>query len=129
MAATFAIVISAGCGGGGDGGCSGSGQASEPVTIVAQTPNVVSTWHDVASNTINVASAATGTPEEQRPTLAVDMATVHVAIYDAVMAIVGTHQPYAADPSIAATGASVDAAATAAAYWALAGLFPNRASQ
>ena len=45
------------------------------------------------------------------------------------MAIVGTHQPYAAVPSIAATGASVDAAATAAAYWVLAGLFPNRANQ
>ncbi len=124
LAVSFAIVTVTGCGGGG-----GSGQASEPVAIASQTPNVVSAWHDVASNTINVAATATGTPEEQRPILAVDMATVHVAIYDAVIAIVGTHQPYAAVPSIAATGASVDAAATAAAYWVLAGLFPNRSSQ
>jgi hypothetical protein len=124
LAVSFAIVTVAGCGGGGEGG-----QASEPVVLASQVPNVVSTWHDVASNTINVAATATGTAEEQRPTLAVDMATVHVAIYDAVMAIVGTHQPYAAVPSISASGASVDAAATAAAYWVLAGLFPNRSSQ
>ena len=40
-----------------------------------------------------------GTPEEARPNYAVDLATVHVAIYDAVMAIAGTHQPYAIPPA------------------------------
>ena len=44
------------------------------------------------NSTINVPATATGTPEEQRPNTPVDLATVHVAIYDAVMAIAGTHR-------------------------------------
>jgi len=57
------------------------------------------------------------------------MATVHVAIYDAVMAISGTHQPYAAVPAMPGAGASVDAAVSSAAYNMLAALFPNRSAQ
>ena len=54
------------------------------------------------------------------------MATVHVAIYDAVVAIVGGHQPFAATPASSAAGASVEAVASAAAYEVLRALFPNR---
>jgi len=125
-AIVLATATLAACGGGDDGA---SSQAQDPVVLASQWPNVVSTWHDVASNTINVAAAAAGTSEEQRPILAVDMATVHVAIYDSVVAIVGNHAPYAAVPNIPGAGASVDAAAIAAAYWVLKELFPSRSSQ
>lgn len=125
-AIVLATATLAACGGGDDGA---SSPAQDPVVLASQWPNVVSTWHDVASNTINVAAAATGTSEEQRPILAVDMATVHVAIYDSVVAIVGNHAPYAAVPNIPGAGASVDAAAIAAAYWVLKELFPSRSSQ
>ena len=74
-------------------------------------------------------ASATGTPEERRPNTAVDLATVHVAIYDAVMAIAGTHRPYAITPTAAAAGASQEASVAAAAYRVLLGLFPSRAAQ
>ena len=66
-----------------------------------------------------------GTAEEQRPNFSVDLATLHVAIYDAVNAIVGTHKPFGAAPATSATGASQEAAAAAAAYGVLKGLFPE----
>ena len=91
--------------------------------------NVVAYWNKIASDTINVAPAATGTPEEQRPNISVDLATVHVAIYDAVNAIVGTHTTFAATPTTPAAGASQEAAAAAATYGVLKGLFPNRSAQ
>ena len=126
LAVTAALVVTAACGGGGGGG---AGPADTPVTLAPGAANIVATWYDAAAATINVPGAATGTPEEQRPTLSVDMATVHVAIYDAVVAVVGGHQPFAATPSGSAAGASVDAAASAAAYEVLRALFPNRAAQ
>ena len=110
------------------GGCGGSDEA-DPVTITVAGPNAVSYWSEVATATINLPASATGTPEEQRPNTAVDLATVHVAIYDAVMAIAGTHQPYAITLVAPAAGASQDAAAAAAAYGVLRGLFPSRSAQ
>lgn len=120
--------------------CGGSDDAPPPivqpatVTVtytngVATTANPVAYWNKIATDTINVAPAATGTPEEQRPNTAVDLATVHVAIYDAVNAIVGTHKTFAATPTTPAAGASQEAAAAAAAYGVLKGLFPNRSAQ
>jgi len=110
--------------------CGGSDGAVEtPVTITVVGPNSVSQWNEIATTTINVPASATGTPEEQRPNSAVDLATVHVAIYDAVMAIAGTHRPYAITPMTAAAGASQDAAVASAAYRVLLGLFPNRTAQ
>ena len=126
LALALVAMVSAGCGGGGGGG---SGAASEPVVIAPNSPNIVATWYDIAASTVNVPGAATGTPEEQRPILVVDMATVHVAIYDAVMAITGTHQPFAAVPAAPGAGASVDAAVSSAAYNVLKSLFPNRSAQ
>jgi hypothetical protein len=101
----------------------------QPVTIKVAGPNAVSYWNEVASNTVNVPAAATGTPEEQRPNSSADLATVHVAIYDAVMAIAGTHEPYAATPASAAGDASQEAAIATAAYRVLLGLFPARSAQ
>jgi hypothetical protein len=109
--------------------CGGSDSATDtPVTITVAGPNAVSTWNEIASATVNLPAAATGTPEEQRPNFA-DLATVHVAIYDAVMAIVGTHQPYAVIAPSAAADASQEAAVGSAAYRVLLGLFPARTAQ
>jgi len=117
------LVLLGGCGGGEDP------PQDQPVMIAVAGPNAVSTWNEIASTTINVPGAATGTPEEQRPNFGADLATVHVAIYDAVMAIVGTHQPYAIIPPSAAADASQEAAVGSAAYRVLLGLFPARTAQ
>ena len=79
-----AVSLVTACGGGDDAA------PDQPVTITVAGPNAVSTWNEIASATVNVPGAATGTPEEKLPNFAADLATVHVAIYDAVMAIVGT---------------------------------------
>jgi hypothetical protein len=109
-------------------------QPPAPVNVpytngVTTTANPVAYWNKIATDTINVAPAATGTAEEQRPNFSVDLATIHVAIYDAVNAIVGTHKAFGAVPATSAAGASQEAAAAAAAYGVLKGLFPNRAAQ
>lgn len=66
-----------------------SAAAAQSVTITATHPNVVSFWNDIANSTILAQSTVATTPEEQRPPFAHDPATVHLAIYDAVVAIEG----------------------------------------
>jgi hypothetical protein len=91
--------------------------------------DVVTQWSDIAAATIQVpATPGVGTPEERRPIYSADLATVHIAIYDAVVAIQPTHVPFAAGPATPPEGASVDAAVSAAAHGVLSSLFPNRAS-
>jgi hypothetical protein len=90
--------------------------------------DAIANWNLVASNTINTTAAYPRvTPEELRPVVQVDLATVHVAIYDAVNAIVGGYQPFAVAPTSPTVGASPESAAGAAACTVLRGLFPNRA--
>ena len=101
---------------------------SAPVTITSYGENAVSLWDKIAADTINLPPATAGTPHERQPHYALDMATVHIAIYDAVIAIAGTHKPYAITPATNAAGASKEAAASAAAYGVLRGLFPARAA-
>jgi hypothetical protein len=118
------------------GGCGGNptviedpyeAHAGAPVAIdAAAAPNAVASWSEVAATTINGTGTATATPEEQRGFYAADMATVHLAIYDALMAITGTHKPYAAAVQAAQAGASQAAAVAAAAYRVLQVLFPSR---
>jgi len=103
-----------------------SAAAAQSVTITANHPNVVSFWNDVANRTILMQSAVATTPEEQRPSFAHDPATVHLAIYDAVVAIEGRYRPFAVRPTAPAAGASTDAAVAAAAHGVLRALFPNR---
>jgi hypothetical protein len=110
-------------------GACGGDSGPPAVTITASGPNAVSYWNEVASATVNLPGTTTGTPEEQRPSYSVDLATVHVAIYDAVMAIAGTHEPYAITPASANSGASQEAAIAAASYRVLSGLFPSRSAQ
>lgn len=92
--------------------------------------DVIADFNAVAARTATpgvVYPAAT--PEEQRTLSFVDLATVHLAMYDAVVAIEGGYEPYAIVPSSPAAGASSAAAAAAAACTVLRGLFPNRAPQ
>jgi hypothetical protein len=101
------------------------------VTVTASQSNVVSFWNDIANRTVlapTPASAANPTPEEQRPTFFFDVASVHVAIYDAVVAIEGRYKPFAVKPKSPAAGASTEAAVNAAAHGVLKALFPNRAA-
>jgi hypothetical protein len=122
-------LLLSGCGGGDDAAGFQEDAQSAAIAVVSYGPNAVSYWNEVASNTITVPAAAAGTREEQRPILQVDLATVHVAIYDAVIAIAGAHQPFAVEPTAPAAGASMEAAAGAAAYRVLSTLFPNRAAK
>lgn len=120
--AAYVVVCLGGCGGGSDG--------SPPNVVIASTgTNAVSYWNDVAGKTVNATSATSTTPEELRPSYAVDVATVQLAVYDAASAIDGRYKPYAITPVAPAAGASMDAAIAAAAYGTLHALFPNRSAQ
>ena len=129
-AAAIAAAVLAACGGGGDGAGVPQAQAlraSEPVVIGSHGPNPVSVWSEIAFVTGNApASPAGATPEERVGAVSVDLATVHLAMYDAVIAIAGTHRPFAVTPTTPAAGASEEAAAIEAAYRVLKGLFPSR---
>lgn len=110
-------------------GCAAnSPNAGLPVIITSTGVNAVTVWDEVATSAINMPPASTGTPEERMPLTGVDHATVHLAIYNAVMAVAGTHRPYAKPMTAPAAGASMEAAANAAAYGVLNGLFPARAN-
>ena len=120
-----AAAIAAGCAS--LGGCGGSDDEL-PVTITVTGPNAVSAWNETGTATINAAATPTGSAAEQRPNITLDLATMHLAIYDALMAIGGSYKPYAITPAADANGASPEAAVHAAAYGVLKGLYPNRAA-
>ncbi|MDM0014986.1 vanadium-dependent haloperoxidase [Variovorax sp. J22P168] len=131
-----ASAFVSGCGGGGGGnGFSGAGFAPvattpAPVKIQVTGPNPVSQWNEVAIDTINQPAATTGTAAEQRPSDAVDLAAVHLAIYNALAAITGKYQLYGITvPVEVGADASQPAAVAAAARGVLNGLFPNRSGQ
>lgn len=90
--------------------------------------SVVSDWDVVAAATINAPAGVypAVTPEEQRSFYSLDLSTVHVAMYDAAVAVAGGYQPFAT--AIAApAGASIEAAVGGATCRVLSTLFPNRA--
>jgi hypothetical protein len=100
---------------------------NRPVAIQNFGPNVVSRWHDVAGLVTAAPASPTGaTPEERRG--GPDMATIQLAVYDAVIAIAGGYKPYAVMPGAPTAGASMEAAANEAAYRVLLGLFPSRSA-
>jgi len=128
------LVLLPACGGGGGGGGSAGGgaglSAAPPVKVIVTGPNAVTYWNEVASNTANLPATATGSPAEQRPSDAVDLAVVHLAIYNALAAITGQYQPYGGLAQVV-SGAVVSqqAAIAAAAHGVLKGMFPNRSAQ
>lgn len=104
------------------------GGGGAPVTLGSHGPNIVATWDEVATATAAVPPTAGGaTPEERRP--GPDVATVHIAMHDAIVAVAGGHRPFAARPGAPTAGASADAAGVEAAYRVLKGLFPSRADK
>lgn len=132
LAAILAMVPACG-GGGGSGGSAGGGagfSAVPPVNVNVTGPNAVTHWNEVASDTINLPAATTGSPAEQRPSDTVDLAVVHLAIYNALAAITGQYQPYGGLTQVV-PGADVSqqAAVGAAAYGVLKGTYPNRSAQ
>ena len=99
---------------------------------VTANANVVADWDAIAAATITppagVVLPPAVTESEQRPIFQVDLASVHVAIYDAVNAIDRQHEPYAIVPTSRVEGASQEAAVVGAAYGVLKGLFPGRSA-
>jgi hypothetical protein len=83
--------------------------------------DLISAWSEKTSTT-----AATAKMDSIRAVLTV--ALVHLAMYDAVNAIVGGHKPYASSPT-AKPGASPESAVIRAAYVVLGQEFPGQATQ
>lgn len=91
--------------------------AADPVA------NQVVAWNDIAYREMFVVK---GLP----PLVAVlNYAIVHAAVYDAVNAIEGGHEPYLGAPSAADDGDSANAAAVEAAYRTLAAVVPSPSAQ
>jgi hypothetical protein len=88
--------------------------ALAPAARAQSTSNAVTDWNAIA------ATAAAGQPPHVQP---LSLAIVQGAVYDAVNAIDGGHRPYLAAPA-ADPSDSKEAAAAAAAFHVLAGLFP-----
>lgn len=109
--------------------CGSDDHVQPDAVLVPSGTNVVAYWHDVGAATVNATAAVATTPEEQRPLFQTDLATMHLAVYDAVSAVDGRYKPFAITPLSPAAGASIDAAASAAAYGVLRALFPNRGAQ
>ncbi len=100
------------------------------IVPVAAGADVISLFNEIADLTVTPVGVTypAVTPEETRPNYANDIATVHIAMFDAVVAIKGGYEAFSSAPTSPVAGASVDAAA-AAACGVLRGLFPNRAPQ
>jgi len=128
MLSLIAAATLVACGGGGSDPVAREDAQNRPLALPNFGANAVSLWHGVGAAVVTAPALAAGTPEERRPNYAVDLATLHVAIYDAVVALSRTHSPFLA--SVAAEpGLPQDAAAHAAAHTVLSALFPNRAAQ
>jgi hypothetical protein len=129
LSVVAAAALAACGGGGGDGdGIARDEALNRPLALPQHGANAVSLWHELGAAVVTSPALAAGTPEERRPNYALDLATLHVAIYDAVVTLSGTHRPFLSSMS-AKSGLPQDAAAHAAAYTVLAGLFPNRGAQ
>jgi hypothetical protein len=87
--------------------------------VGAQAVDAVSFWNETA--TVAAASHLRRSPAE----VIVDLAYVHAAIYDAVVAIRRGYQPYAVRLDQVPAGASVDAAIAASAHRVLVTMFPG----
>ncbi len=94
----------------------------------ATAANPIADWNALGATTVNATGFPAVTPEEQRPQYQLDLATLNVAMYDAVTAIAGKYRPFAIKPTSPTQGASVDSAAGAAACRVLQALYPSRAT-
>ena len=93
--------------------------------------DIVADWADTGARTVTGAAVGVpplSTPEDRSPNYSVDLATLHIAIYDTVVAFEGGYDPFAAVPASLPAGASFDAAVHEAAYQVLSTLFPARSA-
>src|SRR5688572_5592668 len=70
--------------------------------------NAVDFWSDIA------AQVAVAPPQSRAGLAQIDLAYVHIAVYDAVNAIDGRYSVFAVRPTTSPQGASMDAATAAA---------------
>lgn len=103
-------------------------QHAGPVVLVPDQRNAVARWHDIGAATVVASVATVATEAEKYAAFPADMATMHLAMYDAVMAIDRRYQPFLYAPVVVASDASLDAATAAAAYRVLQSLFPSRSN-
>ncbi len=98
----------------------GSLVAGVSAPVAASGPNIVAQWNKIAEDTV-VGSGA------QQIEGMIYMSYTQTAVYDALVAIYGTYEPYG--PALTApVGASADAAVVEAAYTTLANYFPGNAT-
>lgn len=129
-------------------GCGGADTAQAPLAEAGAEPqakplpparNLVLEWNEAATTTINRPNADSGTPEERQSIYSVDLASVHVAMYDAAAAVTGRYKPLilkVTERRIKGAveleavprweKASAEAAVATAAFGVLSGLFPSR---
>lgn len=88
-------------------------------TAVPARANAVDYWSDIATQ------VAVAPPQSRAGLTAIDLAYVHIAVYDAVNAIDGRYSVFAVRPTTNPQGASMDAATAAAAYTMLRWLYPS----
>lgn len=101
------------------------------LTPLAAGADVIALFDEVADRTVTPVgiSFPAVTEAEMRTIYGNDLATVHIAMFDAVVSISGGYEYFTSVPTTPTAGASVDAAAAAAACGVLRGLFPSRAPQ
>jgi hypothetical protein len=97
--------------------------------LVADQSNAIVYWHDIGAATVTAKAQAAATEAEKYAAFPADMATLHLAMYDAVMAIERRYRPFLFESADRASGASLDAAVGSAAYEVLRALFPSRAGE
>ncbi len=107
-------------------GCSHLAPGAPPVVLVADKVNPVATWHDIGAATVATTVPTSATEAEKYAAFPADMATIHLAMYDALVAIDPRYRPFLFAPDAPMPGAAADAATAAAAYGVLRALFPNR---
>ena len=94
--------------------------AAGPRSVSTGNPEVVALWNEIAADAIVVTAA---NPPASSGVL---LAIVQLAVYDALVAIVGGYEPYATS-IVAPPGASVDAAVAQSAHDVLVDLLPAQA--
>jgi membrane-associated phospholipid phosphatase len=94
--------------------------AVQPPNTIKASANPVVQWNRNLLAIVRTPGAQPGTIHPTR-----SFAMMHAAIYDAVNAIDGTHEPYRIQISRTSPGASQEAAAAAAAHQVLVGLYPK----
>jgi hypothetical protein len=88
------------------------------VQTLSAKQDMVLKWNDIALQTIRL-------DRSPPPVAARNLAIMHLSIYDTVMALERTHQPYLVEVT-PQPGASAEAAAAAAAHRALTALYPKQ---